>query len=70
MSYGVALTSTLLFEKQGFTRTESILYASLLTFSLGLAKEYAVDKTPSNGDLVADGLGTALSAGVAWLFEF
>lgn len=70
VSYGLAMTSTLLFEKHNFSRTESILYGTLITLSTGLAKEYAWDKTASQGDLVADALGTALSAGVIYTFDF
>ncbi len=70
VSYGLAMTSTLLFEKHQYPKTESILYGSLITMSVGFAKEYAIDKKPSEGDLIADVLGTALSAGVIFGFDF
>ena len=70
VSYGLAMTSTLLFEKHQYSKLESILYGSLVTMSVGFAKEYAYDKRPSDGDLIADALGTALSAGVVYSFDF
>ena len=70
VSYGLAMTSTLLFEKHQYSKLESILYGSLVTMSVGFAKEYGYDKKPSDGDLIADALGTALSAGVIYSFDF
>ena len=70
VSYGLAMTSTLILEKHNFPRPKSILYGSLITLSAGIAKEYAIDKVASRGDLMADALGTALSAGVVYYFEF
>lgn len=69
-SYGVALTSTLLLEKKGLSRWESVLYASLGTLTLGLAKELIMDDEASGGDMVANFIGTGLSAGVVFAFEF
>lgn len=70
VSYGLAMTSTMLFEKHQHSRLESILYGSLVTMTVGFAKEYAYDKKPSDGDLIADALGTALSAGIVYSFDF
>ncbi len=70
VSYGLAMTSTLIFEKHQYSKWESILYGSLVTMSVGFAKEYAYDKKPSEGDLIADALGTALSAGAIYSFDF
>lgn len=68
-SYGLALTSTMIFEKHKFTKWESIFWGSIITLGVGIAKEYALDSTASDGDLVADTIGTVLSAGVVLTFD-
>ena len=68
-SYGGALTSTLIFEKHEVPRWKAIVYGSLVALSLGLTKEYLIDQSPSTGDLLADGIGTGLSAAIVLGFE-
>lgn len=70
VSYGITMTSSLLLEKKGFKKNDAILYGSLISLGLGLLKEYAVDKEASQGDLIADAIGTGLGAGVVWYFDF
>jgi hypothetical protein len=69
VSYGSALTITRFFETREFSRPTSVLYASLITIGLGLTKEIVFDKSVSSGDMVANALGTGVSAAVVFAFE-
>ena len=69
VSYGLALTSTLVLEKHEASLWKAVLYGTLFSLSTGLAKEYLIDKSPSAGDIIADGIGNAMSAGVVFTFE-
>lgn len=70
-SYGFALTSTLIFEKElGFSRDRSILYAALTTLALGFAKEHMIDDHYDKDDMIANFLGVTTSSIVVWTFKF
>lgn len=69
-SYSLALTSTLLLEKEGMERGPSVAIASLFTLAIGTAKELLVDETHSPGDQIANALGAATSAITVFVFEF
>ncbi len=69
-SYGLSLTGTRFLETKQFPRWEAVLYASLFTLTVGAAKELFIDPAPSGGDMIANLIGTAVSAGVVFTFEF
>lgn len=70
MSYGAALTSTMLMKKAGSTRADAVFYSSILVLSLGMAKELLVDDEFCGGDMVANMIGTGASAGMVFVFHF
>jgi hypothetical protein len=70
VSYGCTLTGALLLEKAELPRWQAVAIASAGTFLVGLAKEVVYDPEISGWDLVADGLGVTVAAGVVFAFRF
>jgi len=70
VSYGLTFTFTEIFQKYKTPRLKSVLYASLTTFALGVAKETVIDREVAADDLVANTVGILLSDIVVLAFEF
>jgi hypothetical protein len=69
VSYGLTLTGALLLEKLDVPRWQAVAIAGAGALALGLAKELVLDDTASGDDLLADGLGIGLAAGLVFTFE-
>ena len=69
VSYSLTLTGALLLEKLELERWQAVLIAGGATLLIGLAKEYVIDDEASGGDLLADGLGIGVAAGMVFSFE-
>lgn len=67
-SYGLAYTITDGFRRAKYSHWESLLYGSLATLAVGTLKELTDDDFSSN-DMLANGIGVAVSAGVVITFE-
>ena len=67
-SYGLAYTATDAFRRAKYSKWKSIAYGSLTALAVGTLKEFTDSKFSSN-DLLADGIGVGVSAGVTVSFD-
>lgn len=67
---GITFGSSYVIEKSGSGKTESVLWGSLISMTVGFFKEFVLDSKPSGGDLVANSIGTALGAGASFTISF
>lgn len=67
---GITLGSSYMIERSGTPKTASVLWGSLISMSAGLVKELVIDSKPSGGDMLANGIGTALGAGASFSISF
>lgn len=67
-----AVLGGLLKENTNYTRTQSVIASMLIVNAAGLVKEFALDKSMDGGDMIANGIGSAvggLTLGVYFQFE-
>ena len=67
-SYAIAYTATDAFRRMKYSKWKSIAYGSLVAIAVGTLKELT-DKKFSSNDLLADGIGVGVSAGVNITFD-
>lgn len=71
VSYGLALTGTLILEHEiGLERHEAVLASSLTTLAIGLIKELVIDDAGDSSDLLANVIGIGAAAGIVFGFRF
>ena len=68
-SYGMSLTLTRFLETKKLPIWESVLIASASTIVVGASKELFVDSEFSAADMLANGIGTSVSAALVFTFE-
>ncbi len=67
-SYGLAYTATDAFRRAKFSQWKSLAYGSLVAIAAGTLKELTDSKFSSN-DMLANGVGVGVSAGVNLSFD-
>ena len=68
-SYGISVTSYMVYRSLDCTKTEAIIYSTLTTLAIGAAKEASDDRWDPH-DMAANSVGTALGLGMVWVIDF
>lgn len=55
---------------RGYPEWKAVLLSAILCNGAGLVKEYALDPEPARGDMVANGIGAGLGAGLWLTYRF
>lgn len=70
VSYGIALTGTVVLRRFDVERWQAVAIASAVALALGSFKELVLDDRYSWTDQAANGIGVATSAALSFTFQF